>query len=165
VTERDYFNAVRRLGDLRANIRVEHCPGGLPKLVEEARRRLTRNNVPDRVWCVADVDDFTPEQIRQAVARAAATPEIALAVSNPCFEVWALLHFEECQRFLTKEQAKRRLRKHLPTYEKHLPFELLASSYAEAFERAKALELRSGAQGFHNPSTGVHRLMEGLLPP
>jgi len=164
VTERDYFDALRRTRELQAQIRIEHCPGGLPKLVEEAQRRLTRSNAPDRIWCVADVDDFSPEQIRQAVERAAVRSEITLAISNPCFELWALLHFEDCRRFLTKEQAKRRLRRHLPAYEKRLPFEQLAPRFPEAFERAKALAIRGGVHGLHNPSTGVHRLIESLLP-
>ncbi len=163
VTEHDYFHAIRRMGNLRASIRIEHCPGGLPKLVEEARRRLSRSNAPDRVWCIADVDDFTPDQVRQAVERAAPVSKIALAISNPCFELWALLHFEACQGFLTKEQAKRRLQKYLPAYEKRLPFDSLASRVSEALARAKALALK-GEQGLQNPSTGVHQLIESLLP-
>jgi hypothetical protein len=149
---------------LRAQVRIEYSSGGLPKLVEEARRRLSRSNAPDRVWCVADVDDFTPEQIRQAIERASGVAEISLALSNPCFELWALLHFEDCRRFFTKEQARKRLKKHLPTYEKHLPFDQLAPRFSQAFERAQALALGSGSEGQHNPSTGVHRLVESLLP-
>lgn len=164
ITEREYFNALRRAAALRAQVRIEYCPGGLPKLVDEARRRLNRDNAPDKVWCIADVDDFTPAQIRRAIERSAASPEIALAISNPCFELWALLHFEDCQRFLTQEQAKRRLKRHLSTYEKHLPFELLAPRLFEAIQRAKALALRGDAQGRYNPSTGVHLLVESLLP-
>lgn len=164
VTERDYFHAIRRLGGLRASIRIEPCAGGLPQLVEEARRRLSRNNAPDRVWCIADVDDFTPDQVRRAIERAVPDSKVALAISNPCFEIWALLHFETCQGFLTKEHAKRRLRKHLPGYEKLLPFEQLAPRFAEAFERAQALAADSQSEGLRNPSTGVHRLVGSLLP-
>ncbi len=163
VTERDYFHAIRKLGGLRASISIEPCAGGLPQLVEEARRRFSRKNAPDKVWCIADVDDFTPAQVRKAVERAAPVSEVALAISNPCFEIWALLHFEACQGFLTKEQAKRRLQKHLPAYEKRLPFDSLAPRVSEAIARAKALAL-DGEQGWQNPSTGVHRLVESLLP-
>jgi len=164
VTERDYFDALRRTRALRAQVRIEHCPGGLPQMVEEARRRLLKSNAPDRIWCVGDVDDFTLEKIRLAIERSAMVPEISLAISNPCFELWALLHFEDCQRFLTKEQAKKTLRKHLPTYEKFLPFERLAPHFAQASERARALAARAGSEGQHNPSTGVHQLVESLLP-
>jgi hypothetical protein len=46
----------------------------------------------DEVWCVFDVD----EHPKLAEARDQANANgIQLAVSNPCFELWLLLHFQE----------------------------------------------------------------------
>ena len=46
----------------------------------------------DEVWCVHDVDDHPRLDEARIMAR---DNDISLAVSNPCFELWLLLHFRE----------------------------------------------------------------------
>ncbi|MEV5709909.1 RloB family protein [Actinoallomurus sp. NPDC052274] len=46
----------------------------------------------DDVWCVFDVDEF--QDIEDAVSLAR-RQGIGVAVSNPCFELWLLLHFDQ----------------------------------------------------------------------
>jgi hypothetical protein len=102
VTEPSYFNAVRRAE--RGIIDLEIVPGGVPKTVveravqlrnraeQEAKRRGDEYLRYDYVWCVFDVDEhpFVPEAKQQAHDN-----RIDLAVSNPCFELWFLLHFQD----------------------------------------------------------------------
>lgn len=47
----------------------------------------------DEKWLVVDVDEYEP-QLSQ-VAQECLNSGIKLAVSNPCFEFWLLLHFQE----------------------------------------------------------------------
>lgn len=69
----------------------------------------------DEVWCVVDVDEF---DVAKAVVAAHRT-QVNLAISNPCFEYWLLLHFEACMAPLTcYDDVARRLRKHVPQYDK-----------------------------------------------
>ncbi|MFC3492753.1 RloB family protein [Glycomyces rhizosphaerae] len=87
---------------------------------------------------------------------------IQLAVSCPCFELWLLLHFEDCGSELNQKDARRRPQKHLPDYDKSaLRCEDFHPHQTDAIKRAKKLE--AGHRETHlNPSTGVWRLVERL---
>lgn len=173
VTEPDYFNTFRR--DLRNPlVEVEiDGRGGPPKtLVERAARRKRKAESEarresdaylgyDEVWCVFDVDDHAHLAAAREQARRAG---IQLAVSNPCFELWALLHFQAQTARIERKRAGERLRRHLPGYEKSLSFERLKPGYPQAVERAQHLDRccdESGRPG-DNPSTGVYRLTERI---
>lgn len=125
----------------------------------EARRRDDAFLRYDQVWCVFDVDDHArlADAFQQARAHG-----IELAVSNPCFELWALLHFQDQTAFVGRAKVRSFLKKHLPDYRKALPFDQMRIGYEEAVRRAEHLDRRCeerGAPG-DNPSTGVYRLTE-----
>jgi len=172
LTEPEYFKALRRR--YRASVKLVIEPGGVSpeRLVEravdmkraaerDARRQRDRFLRYEEVWCVFDTDkhDHLADAHRQAEENG-----IDLAVSNPCFELWALLHFQEQTGFLESQAARARLKKHLPEYEKTLPFERLDPNYATAVTRARELDRRCGDDGSPgvNPSTGVYRLTERI---
>lgn len=81
-----------------------------------------------------------------------------LLVSNPCIELWFLLHFEECKSEIPTNDCVERLKSHSGRYTKGKLTEherqVLASSIGEATTRAKKLH------EYHNPSTTVYRLIE-----
>jgi hypothetical protein len=171
VTEPEYVEEFR-LAHGATTVRVHvHAPGGDPKaLVEaaiakrdEAAQRVKREGDPnlayDEVWCVFDVD----EHARLEEARVlAGKGGIDLAISNPCFELWLLLHRTEHTAQAERKRISTLLRKHLPGYDKHVRFGDVASGYDDAVRRAEALDRRhakDGADG-RNPSTGVYRLTE-----
>lgn len=56
----------------------------------EARRNNDRANVYKRVWVVTDTDDFTAELLD--LLAVASGDGIDLIISNPCFELWMVLH-------------------------------------------------------------------------
>ncbi|MBO3734228.1 RloB family protein [Glycomyces niveus] len=115
----------------------------------------------DEAWCVFDEDDYKDGGTFQK-AIATAGKRLRLAVSCPCFELWLLLHFEECGSELNQKEARRRLRKHLPDYDKSaLRCEDFQPHQADAIRRARTLD--AGHKTNHqNPSTGVWRLVERL---
>lgn len=102
VTEVEYLNYVKSA--LRASgidIRVDgdgRSPLHLAKKAEklkaadlkEARNSGDSSNVFDSVWVVSDVDNFGADLV-SAIA-ACKTSGIETAISNPCFELWLLLH-------------------------------------------------------------------------
>ena len=118
----------------------------------------TRRGDYDQVWCVLDVDEF---DYTEAI-RSARSAKIELAVSNPCFEYWLLLHFENCDAVLTcYRDVEKRLRKHLPSYNKsELRFADYVEGIGEAVQRATVRCVDHGAEYRTNPSTGVWRLVE-----
>lgn len=175
VTEPQYFKGFRHVHGASTVRVVVKSPGGDPRaLVEravalrgeaaaeaEARRGRDPNLAYDEVWCVFDVDTHPrADAARQLAAREG----VHLAVSNPCFELWLLLHLAEHAAHLTAAQAGRLLRKHLPGYDKHLRFDDFAAGYPDAVRRADSLGRRLADTGpvDGNPSTGVYRLTERI---
>jgi hypothetical protein len=171
VTEPDYFNDLRRhfrnplieieIGDSKRN-----DPKGLVELAkkrrEEARRNARRERddslLFDEVWCIFDVDEHA--NLRDAIQQAKAI-SISLAVSNPCFELWILLHFKEQWASITGEKSRSAVRKYLKDYEKHADFEKLKGNGEVAMKRAKQMEARAKANNeeFANPTTSVWHLV------
>ena len=173
VTEPRYIDSFRLAqGSTAVRVRVV-SPGGDPRaLVEraielrdaavvDARRGGDPNLAYDEVWCVFDVDQHA--RFNEACGLAAEA-DIRVATSNPCFELWLVLHFADRTAHLSTAQARRLLKGHLPRYDKHIRFEELEAGYAHAVARAQALERRHAEQGppGANPSTGMHHLTERI---
>lgn len=146
-------------------------PAGVPRTVvetaiglrrqaeDEARRQRDENLLWDEVWAVFDMDDHP--KVGEAKQLAIANG-IRLAVSNPCFELWALLHFIDHQAHIERDKLRALLQQHLPGYDKELVFARLHPRYDEAVQRARELDTaadRAGRPG-RNPTTGVHLLTE-----
>jgi hypothetical protein len=86
---------------------------------DDARRQRDENLRWDEVWAVFDIDDHP--NVGEA-RRLANDHEIHLAVSNPCFELWALLHFADQQSHIERHVLRAILQRHVPGYDKELPF-------------------------------------------
>jgi hypothetical protein len=173
VTERQYIEQFRLVhGVATVTIHIV-TPGGDPRslveraimLRDEASRTARRsgdvNAAYDEVWCVCDVDEH--ERLGEA-RQIAVRSDIRLAVSNPCFELWLLLHFADQTANLNPAQALDRVRRHLPGYDKRLRFADLAAGYPQAVQRADALHRRHEELGTAggNPSTYMHVLTERI---
>jgi hypothetical protein len=168
VTEPRYFRRLRHL--LRSLIELEILPGGDPKtLVERAvQKRKEADNAAsqkhdrylayDQVWCVCDVDEHP--RLNDALQQARDNG-IAVALSNPCFELWALLHFQDQTAHIERGAVQHLCREHMPGYKKDLPCETLLQRHPEATERAIGLDHTNKTRGTPrgNPSTGVYRLV------
>lgn len=102
----------------------------------------------DAVWCVFDVDDH--ERLQEAIS-AARKLGFALAVSNPCFEIWLLWHYEECERHVRPAELRKRLKKH-GVVDKDVPKTFDFSKLGVARERARRGEA-GDVPG--NPGSGV----------
>ncbi len=113
-TEPAYFRAVR--DELYGDVLLEIEGGaGEPRTVaDKARARIKQNGLDrkrrkdsfqekDRVWAVFDRDDHHQYDEAVGVCRA---NEIGVARSNPCFELWLVLHEREQFRW-TERGAER----------------------------------------------------------
>ena len=111
VTEPDYLNGLMRLPELRQStsltvqIAEQH---GMPRtLVESAIKQKRQSGAElDECWCLFDAE--SPQHhpyLVESVNRAAETPGVHVAVSNPCFEVWLLMHFTDVARYLSTKEA------------------------------------------------------------
>jgi len=161
VTEPDY------LGRFAAEVRVKLLfgkKGGKPAdLVEAAiaARRATRSDGfsgDHEIWAVFDRDDHphTPE-----LRRRAAENGVRVAFSEPCFEIWALLHRPDGLGPMTSREAIERVCAHLPSYrrEKRLDYDALRPHHDAAVARAERLRAAREQDGGTNPYTDVDVLL------
>jgi hypothetical protein len=157
----------------RSVVEVEVWPGGVPKTLVEratemkadaeraAKAAKDENQLYDQVWCVFDIDDHPKVDDAKQQAR---DNGIKLAVSNPCFELWVLLHFQDQRAHITRAKLRAACRNHLPGYKKVLPTEKLKPQYEQAAARARDLDEWQQQQGRKdaNPSTGVYKLTQAI---
>jgi len=177
-TEPLYFEGLKILLDLR---RVEiEIKGGITDPIsivgqslqqrnKRTKRALTAPIVTryDAVWCVFDVEIPPRAHLAQALAKAK-NHGLKVALSNPCFEFWYLLHYRKTAALMQQpHHVLEALRRCYPGYRKNDPAVIseLFPSTKHAIQNAK-LVLKEKGCGEDltdcNPSTHVHRLVEHL---
>lgn len=129
----------------------------------EAKQYRDKNLEFDQVWCVVDVDDHRRLQEARIMAR---DNGIELVISNPCFELWLILHFRDQTAYIDRFQLKSACR-NLSESDRagYPPFAICVSHYDTAVGRARQLDDRNDRDGEpgRNPSTSVYRLTERIL--
>lgn len=156
-TEFDYFNGIRDAGMAGpGKVMIVKFRNGSPSDTVRSAAGLRDYSEYDEAWAVCDVDEFDVQSaIETATARG-----INLALSQPCFEVWLILHkTASCPGFDNAAQVSRVLRKHVQGWDKgRLSFADFARGILLAVERAQRL----GEPPEANPSTAVWRLIASL---
>jgi len=113
------------------------------------------------------VDESWP-QIPRLIAEAEQAG-IRVAISNPCFELWLLLHQDDQRAFIEGKEAQKLANQRNITVGKNLVDSFqnsIPQFYTEAKKRAIALEQQHRANGnsdFHNPSSNVWKLIDSIL--
>jgi len=108
----------------------------------------------DKVFLMYDLDvDGMLEQLQKI-------PNAELLVSNPCVELWFLLHYQDQKTEISSDKCIKKLQKLSKEYKKGTLSEeekdVLAKNKELAIERAKALDV------LNNPSTTIYRLLDLL---
>ena len=172
-TEPNYFNALRSTLR-RKNIRVLIIPGGenlvtpiyLVQNMEAERQKLDWDPTNDEAWCVFDIELVGTHHSLDQALRFARKHNFQLALSNPAFEYWLLLHFERTGRaFTNATEVIISLSHHIPNYSKSMAVYRIVREQTElAIDNAELLRsLHEGRwEDFPNPSTGVDLLVKKL---
>jgi len=117
----------------------------------------------DAAWLVVDRDQWTDEQLTQLHEWAITNEQYGLAVSNPCFELWILLHFEDATGVTNLRLCKERLKRHLPNYDKgRIETVKLIPGIAAAIDRARRKDNPPCAEWPQAVGTTVYRLVDKL---
>jgi len=173
VTEEDYLKHWHRR--FRASVNVEiHEFHGTPlalvqraveaKEAEEKAQRRGRGRAHDEVWCVFDVDQHP--RLGEAIDLAKHSG-IHLAISNPCIELWFVLHFADQTAYIDVHTVQRLARGHLDC-DKALSVAALAEldrGYDEAKIRAQSLDAKHRGDGTPapgNPSSSIWQLVDSI---
>jgi hypothetical protein len=169
-SEPDYINAVKRLPQVQRNVavRIEIDPEpGVPlTLVERAAARLTNDSEVDECWCVFDVEWPRHHPNLEKALRLANTNGVRVAVSNPCFELWLILHFQDQTAFLDNRAAERLSRQLDGRSGKRLDAAKYMPLRQDAVKRAAVLAGRHERDRTvfpnNNPSSTMHELLAGI---
>lgn len=150
-TEPLYFKSLRsKLGLNTVEVEVEGDKSGSAPIsvVDRAiilKKARAKSRGPlwfpyDVVWCVMDVDQH--ESLARALNKALAN-KLRVALTNPCFEYWYLLHFSNTNRlFQYNKHVHEELTKHISKYEKNSDktFKIVHPHTKTAVERADQFE-------------------------
>lgn len=124
-----------------------------PALIERCKSAYVQTKA-DRTFLMYDLDVLTMLERLQKV------PNATLLCSNPCFELWLLLHYADQKAELSSEGCVNRLLSFEKQYKKGALLndnkQYLISNVLLAMNRAKSL------QAFNNPSTTIYLLIEAL---
>jgi len=148
--------------------------GKSPQHVLRRAHQIQQDEDFDEVWIVFDKDHFGDGEFNQTI-RHASKMKIRVAYSNPCFELWFLLHFVYQETPLTCQDCRERLSQFLGRrYEKNALdlYNLLVEHQEDALRHAERLEryhyeaarASSSTRNYalENPSTTVHHLVKRL---
>ncbi len=172
-TEPEYISGFQKgCRNPRVNVELadEH---GVPRTVVEIAKNLKRdaerkaknekddNLAYDAVWCVFDVDVHPGISDAKQMER---DNDIDLAISNPCFELWLLLHFREDPGMQDRHTIQGMLKGFVPGYDKRIVFEMFRLKYPDAEKRAVQLDSLAESVGEpgRNPTTGVYKLLRAI---
>jgi hypothetical protein len=178
-TERSYFYGLREKLEFKAaDVLVFHSGATDPQNIVDAAIKLRDERFEaskkslilapyDEVWVVFDRESqlhVRGSQLPNALS-SATTSGILVALSNPCFEFWLLIHYTfTTKQFSDATRVVKALRKHDRGYAKNsLPLDELFSRTPTAVKNAiKCLKHHVTSKGDGNPSTHVHRLVSSL---
>lgn len=178
-TEPQYLMALRQepfVKDAAAvDIKVETGRGGavpltLVTLAIAAHAKSTAEEAEiDEFWCVFDIEwPRNHPHLHEAIAKADAN-DIRLAISNPCFELWLILHYRNHGSWLDNCAAVELRRQLDGSTNKNLDAARYMSLIEDAVRRAAALDTRHQRDGtrfpHNNPSSGMHYLIASVRPP
>ncbi|MDT0527505.1 RloB family protein [Micromonospora sp. DSM 115977] len=168
-SEPDYINGLKRLPEITDNTALNlelHPEQGVPlTLVRMAADRLADPEV-DECWCIFDTEWpknhpnlFDARQLAQAKG-------IGLVISNPCFELWLILHHREFTRFVSTAEAESMSRKLDGRAGKSIDSNVYMPLRKQAARRAERLDQSHSRNGTafpdDNPSSGMHRFLRAL---
>ena len=188
-TERIYFQA---LASEYANPRVHvhilergedeqnnSSPEHVLKQLNDYKRDYSLEE-DDELWLVIDKDRWTEAMLSHVAAECAQNDFMHMALSNPCFELWLLLHLvdatsltsEEQEQWMKNDRSSRRtdpylkvrLRQAMGSYnESNYDAQILIPHVEIAIERARALDDNPADRWPQTLGTRVCQLAESVI--
>ncbi len=134
----------------------------------------------DELWLVVDKDRWTEAMLSRVATECSQEVAMHMALSNPCFELWLLLHIED-SALLTPEEQKQwienrrkskngdpylkvRLRLKMGSYHESSYDALALIAHVEdAIERARALDKNPNDRWPQTLGTRVYLLAESVM--
>jgi RloB-like protein len=168
-SEPDYINGLKKLLHVTDGVALNlelHPEYGVPYTLVELAVERKKDSEIDECWCLFDVEwpDNHPN-LKDAVSLAQKN-SVRLAISNPCFEIWLIFHYQDVNRFLKTREAESLSRNLDKRAGKSVDTSLYIPLRKVAARRAELLEARHKSDGTNfphdNPSSGMHLFLRSL---
>ena len=134
----------------------------------------------DELWLVVDKDHWAEAMLSRVATECSQEVAMHMALSNPCFELWLLLHLEDAASLTPEEQMlwmenrrksknadpylKVRLRQRMGSYHESVyDAPTLISHVETAIERARALDKNPADRWPQTLGTRVYLLAESVM--
>lgn len=168
-SEPDYVNGLKRLPHVLQNtaLNIEiHPEQGTPfTLVKMAAKQIKDPEV-DECWCLFDVEWPEHHPSLSEAVDLAQRAGVRLAISNPCFELWLILHHKDHTQFVdtgSAESASRKLdvrKGKAIDAGRYMPLRQVAARRAELLEGRHAEDGTRFPQD--NPGSGMFRFLRAV---
>ncbi len=176
-TEKDYFQKLSTIRNSILDIEVQSKGGAIRDLVnkvikKEAQLRAhaskTKNSFDKlySVWAVPDVDDHPKLEEAKGLA---VQHNLNFALSNPCFELWGIFHYQPFNKPIDRFEAQKLLKGLMSTYchktNPYFEMSVLLTDYNHAIINAQNAFNNRIAEGdpYGTPSTKVYELVHLIL--
>ena len=188
-TEKIYFEALRAYSrNSRVHIKIlerdaENRHNSAPEYVLGQLTQYKTEHAleqDDELWLVIDRDDWKPTALRVVAQKCVQDEAFHMALSNPCFELWLLLHLEDMASVSDEEKARIKKNSREGTNDSYLKREmrrLMGGSYNasrynafvlvphvhDAIRRAEILDVDKQARWPQELGTRVYLLAQSIL--
>jgi hypothetical protein len=170
-TEPQYFALINQINQRQAVIQVQclkHKQKNSPIHVLNRMKQYIKNEklkATDEAWLVVDKDEWTDEQLIKLHDWAKAFDNYGFALSNPKFEYWLLLHFEDGDAIVSSQNCSERLKRYLPEYDKGIEARKITLEHVRnAVNRAKQRDNPPCADWPREiGGTTVYKLVENII--
>lgn len=182
VTETQYFDGLRiHCRDVRqSNVKVQVLrreePGNSsPRHVIDELNKYRQDigiTKGDELWMVIDKDRWSDRTLAE-LAQECGQKQYMLALSNPCFEIWLILHHTDLDQYNREQielfkcnnnELKTELRRLLGSYNpSKINIDVFLPSIEQAVERAENCDHDKTARWPNSVGTRVYRIVKKLL--
>ena len=188
-TERIYFSALaKEYANPRVHVHIlerskeeqnNSSPEHVLRLLNDYKRQYALE-ADDELWLVVDKDRWKEAMLSRVAAACVQDNFMHMALSNPCFELWLLLHLVDIASLTSEEQElwakncrgrknadpylKLQLRKEMGAYhESTYDAKILIEHVPVAIERARILDKRTMDRWPQTLGTRVYKLAESII--
>jgi len=164
-TEPQYFAMLNSMSKSRVTC-LKNIHGSSPsQILKIIQNGLKNKNLRkgDEAWIVVDRDSWEIDDLNSLVEWQNKKGNYHLALSNPKFEYWLLLHFEDGKGIRSIRNCEDRLKRHLPNYNKDIQVLKIKAGIRDAIARAKTKDTPRCTTWPRQIGTTVYRLAEKIL--
>lgn len=166
-TEPQYFNIFNNFGPIiRVQCLIGRNDSSPPQVLRRMEKYLYEENLmaSDEAWLVVDKDNWTDDQLSLLHSWSQTKDNYGFALSNPKFEYWLLLHFEDGAGVNSAHDCFQRLIRHLPKFDKSLDTRKFSEKMVNrAIERARQKDTPPSSDWPRIYGSTVYKLVENIL--